>query len=395
MEKTVKKIALYMHGGSENHGCEAIVRSTNQILGRKLLLYSNRPYMDDKYGLNQICRIEPRGNNIKKYTPKWALLQFQKRILHKKNIIMDYNYNNILNHINRGDVFFSIGGDNYCGALVPALKYMNEEINKKGADTILWGCSIDPEFIKNPDNHSDLRRYRLILARETMTYNALVEAGFSNIARYYPDPAFTLDIECWELPSLFKKKDVIGINISPYVEKNGKNDQVYENYKKVIEYILSSTDFGVALIPHVVWSESDDRKLLNRLYKSFKENKRVIYIKDQNCMRLKYCISNCAMLITARTHASIAAYSTCVPTLVVGYSMKSRGIALDLFGTTNNYVVNAWDMTEKTNLLKAFQWQIEHRKEIKTHLQSIMPDYIARAWAASEEVRSLLEKVEV
>ena len=45
------------------------------------------------------------------------------------------------------------------------------------------------------------------------------------------------------------------------------------------------------------------------------------------------------MFIGARTHATIAAYSSCVPTLVVGYSIKARGIAKDLFGTDEGYVL--------------------------------------------------------
>ena len=35
------------------------------------------------------------------------------------------------------------------------------------------------------------------------------------------------------------------------------------------------------------------------------------------------------MLICCRTHASIAGYSSTIPTLVVGYSAKSQGIGLD------------------------------------------------------------------
>ncbi|MFR4670990.1 MAG: hypothetical protein ACLT69_14285 [Intestinibacter bartlettii] len=53
---------------------------------------------------------------------------------------------------------------------------------------------------------------------------------------------------------------------------------------------------------------------------------------------IKGYISRCR-LYRARTHATIAAYSTCVPTLVIGYSVKAKGIAKDIFGTYENYVL--------------------------------------------------------
>ena len=62
-------------------------------------------------------------------------------------------------------------------------------------------------------------------------------------------------------------------------------------------------------------------------------------INDKNCMEIKGIISKCRFFIGARTHSTIAAYSTCVPTLAVGYSIKARGIARDIFGTEDNYVV--------------------------------------------------------
>lgn len=49
-----------------------------------------------------------------------------------------------------------------------------------------------------------------------------------------------------------------------------------------------------------------------------------------NAAQLKYLISQCEVQICCRTHASIAGYSTGVPTLVAGYSIKAQGIAADL-----------------------------------------------------------------
>ena len=384
------KLAFYMHGGSENHGCEAIVRSTINMIKENVTLYSRYPDMDYKYGVNNICEIKNRTcKPMKRYSLLWWKFQFKKRILKDSLCFVKYNYSQVIDDAKEGDLYFSIGGDNYCGELVPALKYVNQSINKKGAKTVLWGCSIDPKFIQEKENQEDLKRYTLIIAREKMTYNALVDAGLENIVRYYPDPAFTLEKEEWELPEEFNF-EVIGLNISPYVQKNGEGNKVYENYREVIKYILKNTNAYIALIPHVIWKESDDRIYLDKLYEEFSDTHRIVYIEDQNCMRLKYCISKCSMLITARTHASIAAYSTCVPTLVVGYSMKSKGIAEDIFGTTENYVVNAWDMQNENVLLQSFKWQYEHKEEIRKYLENIMPEYVEKAYHAKEEIKEII-----
>ncbi len=81
------------------------------------------------------------------------------------------------------------------------------------------------------------------------------------------------------------------------------------------------------------------------------------------------------MLVTARTHASIAGYSTNVPTLVVGYSVKSQGMAKDIFGDSENYVCQVRDLKKKDDLLRKFLYVFEHHDEIKDQLIRVMPSY--------------------
>ena len=54
----MKRIFLYAHGGSGNHGCEAIVRSTINLLGQEdVTLISSRPEEDTYYGIDKLCNI--------------------------------------------------------------------------------------------------------------------------------------------------------------------------------------------------------------------------------------------------------------------------------------------------------------------------------------------------
>ena len=149
---------------------------------------------------------------------------------------------------------------------------------------------------------------------------------------------------------------------------------------QVIRHILEDKrDLCVALIPHVVWKSNDDRGPLTELYNEFKDTGRVILVEDASAEELKGIISACRIFIGARTHSTIAAYSTCVPTLVLGYSVKSRGIARDLFGTDENYVVPVQKLATEEDLVKAFDYILENEDSIRDRLNTIMPDYISRA----------------
>lgn len=113
------------------------------------------------------------------------------------------------------------------------------------------------------------------------------------------------------------------------------------------------------------------------LYQKYINSDRVILLEDCNAMELKGYISRCRFLIAARTHASIAGYSTGVPTLVVGYSVKAVGIASDLFGTAKNYVLPVNALSRKEELSEAFDWLMKHEENIRNHYSQRLNNYIA------------------
>ena len=94
-------------------------------------------------------------------------------------------------------------------------------------------------------------------------------------------------------------------------------------------------------------------------------------------------------MIAARTHASIAAYSTCVPTLVLGYSVKSLGIATDIFGTADNYVLPVDKIKENNEILKAFVWLQDNETMIRGRYKKVMPSYIKKALLGKKYLQEL------
>ena len=112
------------------------------------------------------------------------------------------------------------------------------------------------------------------------------------------------------------------------------------------------------------------------MYDDFGQNPRITMIDDCGCEELKYVISRCSLFVGARTHATIAAYSSGVPTFVVGYSVKARGIARDLFGSEEHYVLPVQDLYRPDELSEAFQWLDANSKTIRESLKERLSSYI-------------------
>ena len=386
----MRKCFLYSHGGSKNHGCEAIVRGTNKILDiENLSLYSYNPDEDYKYELDKVIKIKNHINNYTKTNLKRILASIMIRLFKNDTYAEKIRYYELIKKCGLNDLGISIGGDNYCYGSFKTYKILNKELNKKGTKTVLWGCSVEPKLI-NEEMIEDLKRYSLITAREILTFEALKSIG-ANV-KLYPDPAFQLNKIDKELPEGFIDGNIVGINISPMIVKNEQQNGItVKNYELLIKHIIEDTDMNVALIPHVIWENNDDRIPCKDLYDKFKHTGRIVMIDDDNCEVLKGYISRCRMFIGARTHATIAAYSTCVPTLVVGYSVKAKGIAKDIFGTYENYVIPVQTLTKEEDLSLAFDWMHKNENSIRTHLEKFMPSYCEKALEAAKELEVLLK----
>ena len=369
------KIFLYSHGGSGNHGCEAIVRGTSSIFNQiPLKLYSNNKKQDEKYGIDQVIELEDSRKSVSRYNPKRVTASLLIRIFHKDNYATKLSIEHMLKNYGEGDIGLSIGGDNYCYPGFEEFGKINQMIRQTGVKTVLWGCSVEPTMI-NDTMKEDLLGYELIVARESITWQALKDIGAKTVL--FPDPAFYLTPTKREIP--FKEDDkIVGINISPHIMRcENKKGMAYENYCELIRYILNETDYKIMLIPHVVWNENDDRLVNQKLYEEFEQNGRIALIDDCSCEELKYVISKCTLFVGARTHATIAAYSTGVPTLVVGYSVKAKGIAKDLFGTEEHYVLPVQNLQQPSELLEAFRWIDTNKTDIRNYLKIKLASYIS------------------
>lgn len=371
------RIGLYAHGGSGNHGCEALVRSTIGLLGKhEFILLSEQPAEDSFYGLDRLAQIVPSQNDLPGKLGR-LVYSLEMKLSHGDNVYWRWKYRDFGKKIDGLDLAFAIGGDNYCYRGFPErFSVQNRAFARKRIPIILWGCSIEKERLC-PAIMEDLRLYRLIVTRESITFKALQDAGLDNVV-LMPDAAFLLGVKDTPLPGGFIVGNMVGLNVSPLViRQEPESGSVLRNCRKLIDYILEQTAMGVVLIPHVVWNDNDDRVPLSCLYDEYASSGRVLMMNDADAPTMKGIIRQCRFLVAARTHASIAGYSTGVPTLVMGYSVKSRGIATDLFGSDNHYVLPVRKMMEGNELTDAFQWLMLNEERIRAVYDSTMEGYLS------------------
>ena len=396
MRNTERNYFIYGHDGAGNHGCEALVRTTVDALDvspEQITLVSLRPQEDLQYGLSRLAKVTEPGKKAAVSRGKFAFWRAYASLkLRHDYLPMDYLSEGAALCLKKGDVAVSIGGDSYCyrQGCINRLKW-DKMYRYNGVKTVLWGVSIEPELLEIPEIAEDIRGFDLITARESISCEALQKINSRTILS--ADSAFTLPAGEVRLPDSFQGCDLVGINTSPMIEENETIPGITrENYIHLIRWILQETQMKILLIPHVEWKDADgktDRIILAEIMKQFSESERLFLAEDCDCRTAKAYISKCRFFIGARTHSAIAAYSQCIPTLVLGYSVKSRGIARDLFGTEEGYVLPVQQLSEKEDLKNVFCGIIEKEEKIKSSLTDRMPIYLNRYAAGAAALKQL------
>jgi len=389
---------LFSHGGYTNRGCEAIVRSTVNLLRDefsdiRIVLASFEAELDRKTGLEGINDYREH-KSPRRWTSEWLISAFCSRILRNKVLAHTWLQREIIKTGAEMDICLSIGGDNYCYGFPFFMYAIDKGIKKiKKTRLILWGASIEAPLIDKA-MIKDLELFDLITARESITYETLQEHKLDRNLRLHPDPAFTMKAELVTLPNEWEENNMVGINISPLINRYSRDTNIIRtSVKRLMSHILTNTDCNIALIPHVFWQGNDDSEELGQFYEDFKGSNQVIFFREKySAPQFKGIISKCRFFIGARTHATIAAYSTCVPTLALGYSVKARGIARDIFGDEKGLVLPVQELVDEKQLIYAFEGLREREKELRDHLQKTMPGYIESARQAVKHVRKLVEE---
>lgn len=374
----MRKIYLCGHTGSINRGCEAIVRATVEVLKDScdsISLVTFAPQQDaemvKELGIEQI--------SYGHYPTK--LHRIVCGVIRRVNTSsvagqLRYIQEPLVRKLEATDICLAIGGDTYCYSRPIVHIALNRYAYTHNIKNILWCCSVEKEAITK-DIFNDLQKYSCIFAREQLTYDTLREAGIlqEKVVKVC-DPAFFLKAKQVQLPDGFVVGNTVGLNVS-FMVVNKDNPIVYESILTLIRDILEKTDMGICLIPHVyrVEDKLQDYEILEKIKNEINDKRISMVTEEYTCEELKYIVSRCRLFVGARTHSTIAAYSTGVPTLVLGYSVKSRGIATDLFGTYEGYVLPYDEICDVNATTRAF-WNIfQNEMQIRNRLETLLPEY--------------------
>jgi polysaccharide pyruvyl transferase WcaK-like protein len=297
-----------------------------------------------------------------------------------------------------------IGGDNYTLDYGPPRKFMrlDEYLCKRGVPIMLWGASVGP-FEATPafalEMFAHLRTLRAILVRESDSHEYLKQRGVETNLHRMSDPAFVMEpvepraekLGC-PLPS-----GAIGLNLSPMMAKyvtNGDMDAWVKLSTDIVQSIIRTAQREVLLIPHVTWERTDDYEFLCKVANACLKNStaRVLCLGDKlSAAETKWVISRCAVFAGARTHSTIAAISSSVPTLSLAYSRKARGLNQDIFGS-QEFCLQPREITPMT-IAQHIVNLLARSDAIVKHLAALMPGIRERALHSGAILRRLAESL--
>lgn len=381
------KYFMFNHSGSKNHGCEAIVRGTVNIIKNsdpdaQFVLSSADAEADAKISDIEVKAAKTRELN----TFERLIAAVDLKINRSEVYALEKMYSPVVASAEGCDVCLSVGGDTYCYGDNHSVQVLTKELKKSGKRVVLWGASIGEEDLTEEKLES-LKCFDAIFTREPLTYNLLTEKQANDNIKLFSDPAFCMERNDIDELDGFEKSNTLGFNLSPLVAAG--NPKIREIAEDFIEFLFENTTMKVLLIPHVVEDENNDYEYMKPIYEKFAHTGRIAILPPTLEARdYKGYIAKTRFFIGARTHATIAAYSSGVPTIVLGYSVKARGISADVFGE-EKYVLNSKKLDNFKPLRNEFAKLLANEKEICDELKRSIPLRMRSAMQAGEELKKI------
>jgi colanic acid/amylovoran biosynthesis protein len=386
----------------DNRGCEAIVRSTVGLLREQFgdveVLVPSLDIASDSAQWSEAGASGVRF--VRTYLPPqsryWVHLQRLPLPVLKRTGWPFPMPSWLKKQLASVDVVLAVGGDNYSlDYRIPSpIMALDRFAMDMGKPVILWGGSVgpfdrEPAFVAPVTRH--LSRMHYVAARESVSHAYLTDTlGLSNVIRM-ADPAFMLTPQAVDLKSFWPTGNgsVLGVNVSDLIERYRHPDQdLRAEVADFIRRVVTEHGMGVLLVPHVNFLKGDNRTgdttymapLLARL--ADLGNAVTMMPQDFNAAQTKYVISQLRFFIGARTHSTIAALSSEVPTVSIAYSVKARGINRDLFGSED--MVLPTPQVSAVSLWSSLDWLLREEGSLRALLAVRVPELqtLARAAAA-------------
>ena len=394
--RTSKHFLLVGNGPYSNRGCEAIVRGTMAILRHEFSdnfrVTLGTLEMPDIVAEQAAAETDPlithvalRTKAIRRGSWPW----WRRQIL--RGFIQPPGCYAMLNAFCADAACaLQVGGDNYTLDYGSPRQFMrlDDYLHQHDVPVVLWGASVgpfeaDPAFAREMLAH--LRAMRAIFLRESDSYEYLKQHGVDGNLHRMSDPAFAMEpVE----PPAAKiggrlPTNPIGLNLSPLMARyvtGGDVDAWVKIGADMVQCILDATQREVLLVPHVTWAETNDHAFLRDVAETCARRgvQGVFCLSDKlSAAETKWVISRCAVFAGARTHSTIAAFSTCVPTLSLAYSRKAKGLNQDIFGN-QDYCLQPAEITP-LRVAQRIADVLSKRDAVRAHLAGAIPSIRANA----------------
>jgi colanic acid/amylovoran biosynthesis protein len=335
-----------------NRGCEAIVRSTVRLLREhdpdmQFLVPSSHVERDAaqwpdaaQHGVTFVRAWQPRHA-----TRYWVHMQRLPLPSLKRAGWPFPAPAWVRRQLESVDGVLAIGGDNYSldYRLPSPVMGLDRWAMDMGKPVVLWGASVgpferEPHFLPAITRH--LGRMKLLAVRESLSHGYVQDTLKLDRVIRMMDPAFALepDLE-WPLQPLPEAPNgTLGFNLSPLLERyRREGGDLRVQAADFIRDVVARHGMSVVLVPHVDGlglRDDGDRAYLAGLHGMVADLGTAVRLLPAglNAARTKAEIARLRFFIGARTHATIAALSSGVPTVAIAYSVKARGIHRDLLG---------------------------------------------------------------
>ncbi len=396
------------NGPYDNRGCEAIVRGTAHILrntfDKPRFLVCSQFHSKAHLLRQQKAETDPDIRHVRIHPlPTLKNSKFLNRVLWKMYTYLPkfrrmFMYQEILRELPEATAVLSVGGDNYSMDYGTLLNYtdLDDLVISSGKKYFIWGASVGP-FSKQKKLETfmtdHLQRISGILARESKTIDYLNSIQVRTNVFLTADPSFLMEARRPEqLVMDLEGQRYIGINLNPLMAKfvcGGDLDKWMRMCVDILQALLDNFDHPILLVPHVgdTTGLEDDHLFLTRVERAL-SNKRVVLLPgDLDASQTKWAISRCHVFAGARTHATLASFSSRVPTLCFGYSLKAEGISHDIYGNTD-LCLRSHEI-DPQNVVAAMKKLLDEAESLKKILGRQIPSFEKLAYDSGALLKKL------
>lgn len=414
---------LLVGASFSNKGAEAMIITTCEGLKKyfpdsRLILVSPE-YKYDKKKIEKLLLPLEIVNVINQSTSKNKLIRifnFGYRVLITlKDIViikLSNKYkkrqfiNNKFNAIYHSDIIIDISGINFTdyfsnfNTLAHMLYFLYAKILNKPYFCFPQAFGPANKFINKFAIKLCMPMANYIMPRGNISKGFIEELGITKNVKLITDLAFSFD-KCDDklVYDIFKKEKIdyknkkfVGVTINTHLYNWSETD-IIQIFAKFLDYITEKYDYEVLLLIHALYASGiDDSDIAEMIYeKSTNKPKIHIIAGDYNASELKGIISKCHILVGSRFHSMIAALSTNVPVLVIGWSHKYKEI-LDLF-EMDRFIVDYRELSPG-KLIKKFEEVNQNYFKLKDKISCIANNCENTKYEAAEIVFKEVNKLE-